>query len=65
MPRVTNRRIRHSPPRTAIVRPAPVDRLWDRLTDDQRQRALLALSSIVIRQLDAPRDDQEVRDERS
>jgi hypothetical protein len=47
------------------VQPSPLDRLWDRLTDEQRRRALLALSSIVIRQLDAPRDDQEVRDELS
>ena len=36
-----------------------------RLTDEQRQRTLLTLSSIVIRQLGAPRDEQEVRDEDS
>ena len=53
------------PPRTAIVRPSALDQLWNRLTDEQRQRTLVTLSSIVIRQLDAPRDDQEVRDELS
>ena len=42
-----------------------LDQLWSRLTDEQRQRTLVTLSGIVIRQLDAPRDDQEVRDERS
>jgi hypothetical protein len=45
------------------VRPSAIDQLWDRLTDQQRQRTLVTLSSIVIRQLDAPRDDQEVRHE--
>jgi hypothetical protein len=45
------------------IRPAALDHLWDRLTNEQRQRALATLSSIVIRQLDAPRDEQEVRDE--
>jgi hypothetical protein len=60
---VTRRRSRCSPPRTATVRPAALDYLWDRLTDEQRQRTLVTLSSIVIRQLDAPRDDPEVRDE--
>jgi hypothetical protein len=47
------------------VRPSALDQLWDRLTDQQRQRTLLTLSSIVMRQLDAPRHDQEVRDEPS
>ena len=49
----------------SIVRPSAIDHLWDRLTDEQRQRTLVILSSIVIRQLDAPRDEQEVRDEPS
>jgi hypothetical protein len=40
-----------------------LDQPWERLTDEQRQRTLVTLSSIVIRQLDAPRDDQGVRDE--
>jgi hypothetical protein len=47
------------------VGPSELHLLWDRLTDEQRQRTLVTLSSIVNRQLDAPRDDQEVRDERS
>lgn len=42
-----------------------LDQLWNRLTDEQRQRTLVTLSSIVIRQLGAPRDDPEVRDELS
>jgi hypothetical protein len=47
------------------VRPSPLDQLWNRLTDQQRQRTLVALSSIVVRQLDAAPNDQEVRDELS
>ena len=55
-------------PATAVVPPAPPaplvrDQPWDRLTDEQRQRALAALSRIVVRQLGAPRDEREVRDE--
>jgi hypothetical protein len=46
-----------------MVRPSAPGQLWSRLTDEQRQRTLLILSSIVVRQLDAPRDEQEVRDE--
>jgi hypothetical protein len=60
---VTSRRSRGSPPRATIVRPSALDQLWNRLTDQQRQRTLVTLSSIVLRQLDAPRDDREVRDE--
>jgi len=41
-----------------------LDHLWNLLTDEQRQRALATLSSIVLRQLDALRDEKEVRDER-
>jgi hypothetical protein len=62
---VTRRRSRCSPPRTSTVRPSALDQLWARLTDEQRQRTLITLSSIVIRQIDAPRDDPEVRDEPS
>jgi hypothetical protein len=47
------------------VRPPALDQLWDRLTDQQRQRTLVTLSSIVMRQLDVPRSEQEVRDELS
>jgi hypothetical protein len=47
------------------VRSSALDQLWDRLTDEQRRRTLVTLSSIVIRQLGAPRDDPEVRDELS
>jgi hypothetical protein len=42
-----------------------IDHLWGLLTDEQRQRTLVTLSGIVLRQLDAPRDDPEVRDEHS
>ncbi len=52
------------PPRPPIVAPLALDHLWNLLTDEQRQRALATLSSIVLRQLDAPRDEKEVRDER-
>jgi hypothetical protein len=41
-----------------------LDQLWNLLTDKQRQRTLATLSSIVLRQLDASRDEKEVRDER-
>ena len=54
-----------SPPRTSVIRRLAIDQLWSLLTDDQRQRTLLILSGIVLRQLDAPRDDEEVRDDRS
>jgi hypothetical protein len=62
---VTSRRSRCSPPRATIVRTSALDQLWDRLTEPQRQRTLVTLSGIVMRQLDAPRDDQEVRDDLS
>jgi hypothetical protein len=62
---VTKRRSRCSPPRTATVQPSALDHLWARLTDEQRQRTLATLSGVVIRQLDAPRDGPEVRDEPS
>jgi hypothetical protein len=39
--------------------------LWDLLTDERRQLTLVVLSSIVVRQVDAPRDEEEVRNERS
>jgi hypothetical protein len=42
-----------------------LDDLWNLLTDEQRQQTLATLSGIVLRQLDAPRGVQEVRDERS
>jgi hypothetical protein len=61
--RATRRRSRCSPPRTPIARSSALDHLWARLTDEQRQRTLLTLASIVIRHLGAPRDEQEVRDE--
>lgn len=52
-----------SPPRPASHKPPAIDRLWSLLTDEQRQRTLLTLSGIVLRQLDAPRNEPEVRDE--
>jgi len=39
--------------------------LWNLLTDEQRQRTLVTLSGIVVRQLDAPLNGREVHDERS
>jgi hypothetical protein len=42
-----------------------LDQLWSLLTDEQRHRTLVTLSGIVLRQLDAPRDDREVRNELS
>jgi hypothetical protein len=54
-----------SPPRATIIGPSRLDQLWSLLTDEQRQRTLVTLSGIVVRQLDAPRDDGEVRDAHS
>ena len=62
---VTSHRTHRSPPRLSVVKPAALDQLWSLLTDEQRQRTLITLCGIVLRQLDAPRDDQEVRDDRS
>jgi len=62
---VTRRRNRRSPPRPSVVRPLALDELWSLLTDEQRHRTLVTLSGIVLRQLDAPRDDREVRNELS
>ena len=59
---VTNCRSHRSPPRASVVGPSRLDQLWSLLTDEQRQRTLVTLSGIVVRQLDAPRDDGEVRD---
>jgi hypothetical protein len=41
-----------------------LEQLWSRLTDEQRQQTLTTLSGVVVRQLGAPRDEREVRDER-
>jgi hypothetical protein len=41
-----------------------LEQLWSRLTDEQRQQTLTTLSVVVVRQLGAPRDEKEVRDER-
>jgi hypothetical protein len=62
---VTRRRTHRSPPRPTAVRPLALDQLWSLLTDEQRQRTLTILSGIVLRQLGAPHDDTEVRDERA
>jgi hypothetical protein len=43
----------------------PTDQLWHLLTDEQRQRTLITLTGVVLRQLDAPLNAQEVRDELS
>jgi hypothetical protein len=62
---VTSCRSHCSPPRVPIVGPSRLDQLWSLLTDEQRQRTLRTLSGIVVRQLDAPRDDGEVHDANS
>ena len=54
-----------SPPRPSVIGSSTLPQLWSLLTDEQRQRTLVTLSSIVVRQLDAPRDDGEVRDAHS
>ena len=63
VPHVTNCHSHSSPPRVSVVGLATLDRLWRLLTDEQRQRTLVTLSGIVVRQFDAPRDDGEVRHE--
>jgi len=40
-----------------------LEQLWSRLTNEQRQQTLTTLSGVVVRQLGATRDEQEVRDE--
>ena len=62
---VTSCRSHCSPPRASLAKPSRLDQLWSLLTDEQRQRTLVTLSGIVVRQLDAPRDDVEVRDAHS
>ena len=49
------------PPRPSV--PLVLDQLWNRLTHEQRQQTLATLSSVVVRQLGAPPDEREVRDE--
>jgi hypothetical protein len=56
---------RRSPPRPSMGLTMALNPLWSQLTDEQRQRTLTTLSGIVLRQLDALRSDEEVRDERS
>jgi hypothetical protein len=41
-----------------------LEQLWSRLTNEQRQQTLTTLSGVVVRQLDAARDELGVRDER-
>ena len=53
------------PPRRQRLGSQALDQLWNLLTSDQRQRTLTTLSSIVVRLLDAPRNEKEVRDEHS
>ena len=53
------------PPRPVPDGAVSLDRLWGLLTEAQRQQTLVVLSSIVVRQVDAPLDDREVRDDRS
>jgi hypothetical protein len=54
-----------SPPRTFNVRSLAPSQLWSLLTDEQRQRTLVTLTDVVLRQLDAPHNVKEVRDELS
>jgi hypothetical protein len=62
---VTSHRAHRSPPHLSVVKAAALDQLWSLLTDQQRQRTLITLCGIVLRQFDAPHDDQEVRDDHS
>jgi hypothetical protein len=62
---VTSCRSHCSPPRASIIKPSRLDQLWSLLTEEQRQRTLVTLSGIVVRQLDPPRNDEEVRDDHS
>jgi hypothetical protein len=62
---VTTHRNHRPPPRPSVVGPMSLVQLWSLLTDEQRQRTLVTLSGIVLRHLDAHRDDQEVRNELS
>jgi hypothetical protein len=39
-------------------------KLWEKLPDETRQQALLALSQVVARQILPPRNQQEVANER-
>ena len=57
------RRSPRSPPRPSTVRTSAHNHLWSLLTDEQRQQTVATLSGIVLRQLDAPPSDEEVRDE--
>ena len=62
---VTTRRNHRSPPRPPVARHSELNRIWSLLTDEQRRRTLATLSGIVVRQLDAPPAELEVRDELS
>jgi hypothetical protein len=62
---VIRHRSRRPPPRPPRIQQPTLDRLWCLLTIEQRQQTLTTLSGIVVRQLDALRDETEVRDERS
>ena len=61
---VTRRHRQCSHPRAAIAKRLRIDQLWDLLTHEQRAKTLLALTAVVVRQLDVPPVEQEVRDER-
>ncbi|MGH9343816.1 MAG: hypothetical protein ACRD19_08660 [Terriglobia bacterium] len=63
MTNVTNCFSHRSPPRPPIERLA-LDDLWNLLSDEQRHRTLATLSGILVRQLDVPREEKEVPDER-
>lgn len=62
---VKGNRSHRSPPRQVLRETVGLDQLWNLLTDPQRQRTLVVLSGIVVRQVDAPLDESEVPDERS
>jgi hypothetical protein len=59
---VRSRNHHYPPPRPPV--PLVLEQLWSRLTSEQRQQTLMTLSGVVVRQLGAARDEQEVRDER-
>lgn len=62
---VRRHRSRRSPPRRPRLGTPPRDQLWNLLTSEQRRRTLTTLSGLVVRLLDASRDEQDVCDEPS
>lgn len=54
-----------SPPRPTEAERDRPDPIWQSLTDELRQKIFLTLTRILLKQLDAPPDEKEVRNEQS